>query len=77
MVKSVATVSMEALRQVRRSLKESKRAEVEVFVHPQVASRLLKEDRNYLSAVERQHHAKVIVMSDPSVHLESVRVQAT
>lgn len=77
MVKSVATVSIEALRQVRRSLKESKRSELELFVHPQVASRLLKEDRNYLSNLERQFHAKVIVMSDPSVHLESVRVQST
>ena len=75
MVKSVATVSVEALRQVRRALRESKRTGLEVFVHPQVASRLLKEDRNYLSQLERQFHAKVFVMSDPSVHLESVRIQ--
>ena len=75
MVKSVATVATEALRQVRRALREAKRSEVELFVHPQVASRLLKEDRNYLSALERQFHAKAFVMSDPSVHLEAVRIQ--
>ena len=60
---------------MRRALREGKRPEAELFVHPQVASRLLKEDRNYLSALERQFHAKVFVMSDPSVHLEAVRIQ--
>jgi len=37
--------------------------------------RLLQEDRSALSAIETRHHSKILVLSDPSLHLEQVKVQ--
>jgi len=48
---------------------------VELLVHPQVAVRLLQEDRPSLSAIENDTHSRILVMSDPSLHLEQIRAQ--
>lgn len=74
-VKSVTTMAIQAIRQVKKSLKGTRQKTLELFVHPQVALRLLQEDRPSLSALEAQHQARILVMSDPSFHLEQVKVQ--
>ncbi len=74
-VKSVVTMAIQAIRQVKKALKGTHRKTLELFVHPQVALRLLQEDRPSLSALEAQHQARILVMSDPSLHLEQVKVQ--
>ena len=74
-VKSVVTMAIEAIRQVRRTLKQHKGKTVEVLVHPQVAVRLLQEDRPNLSRLEQQHRCRILVLSDPSLHFEDVKVR--
>ena len=74
-VKSVVTMAIQAIRQAKRALKGTHNKTLELFVHPQVAMRLLQEDRPSLSAIEAQAHARILVMSDPSLHLEQVKVQ--
>ena len=76
-VKSVITMAIHAIRQAKRSLKGARNKNLELFVHPQVAMRLLQEDRPSLSAIEAQAHSRILVMSDPSLHLEQVKVQVT
>ncbi|MBI4341934.1 MAG: Rne/Rng family ribonuclease [Candidatus Omnitrophica bacterium] len=76
-VKSVLTMAIEAIRQARRALKNAQHKSIELLVHPQVAVRLLQEDRPSLSALEAQTHSKILVLSDPSLHLEQVNVQVT
>ena len=74
-VKSVTTMAITAIRQVKRPLKGTRNKRLEVFVHPQVALRLLQEDRPSLTALEAQAHATILVMSDPSLHSEQIKVQ--
>lgn len=74
-VKSVVTMAIHAIRQARRALKGTHDKTLELFVHPQVAVRLLQEDRQSLSALEAQTRSRILVMSDPSLHLEQTKTQ--
>ena len=74
-VKSAVTMAIEAIRQAKRALKRSPHKTVELLVHPQVAVRLLQEDRPNLNRLEQQMRSKILVLSDPSLHFEQVKVQ--
>ncbi len=74
-VKSAVTMAIEAIRQAKRALKGAHQKTLELLVHPQVAVRLLQEDRPSLSALEGQTHSKILVLSDPSLHFEQIKVQ--
>jgi len=74
-VKSAVTMAIEAIRQAKRALKDSQHKTIELLVHPQVAVRLLQEDRPNLSQLEAQAKAKILVLSDPSLHFEQVKIQ--
>ena len=74
-VKSTVTMAIEAIRQAKRALKHAQHKTLELLVHPQVAVRLLQEDRPNLTALEAQSHSRILVLSDPSLHIEQVKVQ--
>ncbi|MBI3319631.1 MAG: ribonuclease E/G, partial [Candidatus Omnitrophica bacterium] len=76
-VKSVVTMAIQAIRQAKRALKGTHHKTLELFVHPQVAIRLLQEDRPSLSTLETRAHARILVMSDPSLHLEQVKAHVS
>lgn len=71
-VKSAVTTAIEAIRQAKRALKNTQHKTLELLVHPQVAVRLLQEDRPSLSALEAKTHSKILVLSDPSLHFEQI-----
>jgi ribonuclease G len=73
-IKSVVTVAIEAIRQAKQALKNAQHKTLELLVHPQVAVRLLQEDRPALSALESQSRSKVLVLSDPTLHVEQVKL---
>lgn len=72
-VKSTITMAIEAIRQAQRALKNTQHKTLELLVHPQVAVRLLQEDRPALSAIEGQTRSKILVLSDPSLHFEQIK----
>ncbi len=74
-VKSVVTMAIDAIRQAQRALKGTTGKTLELYVHPHVAVRLLQEDRQSLTALEQRLRARILVMSDPSLHLEQVKAQ--
>ncbi len=74
-VKSTVTVAIEAIRQARRALADTQHKTLELLVHPQVALRLLQEDRASMSTLENQTRSKILVLSDPSLHLEQIKTQ--
>jgi len=74
-VKSIVTMAIQAIRQAKRMLKGTHQKVLEMFVHPHVAVRLLQEDRPSLTALEEQARARILVMSDPSLHVEQVKLQ--
>ncbi len=73
-VKSSLTVAIEAIRQAKRALKDVRQKTLELLVHPDVAVRLLQEDRPSLSALEAVAQSKILVLSDPTLHIEQVTV---
>ena len=73
-IKSAVTMAIEAIRQAKRALKNAQHKTVELLVHPQVAVRLLQEDRPSLTALEAQARSKILVLSDPSLHFEQIKV---
>ena len=75
-IRSSLTVSINVLRQIKRTFQTAKKRAVEVTVHPDLASRLFNEDRDSIAAIENQYKGRVIVKPDPSVHLEMVKVDA-
>ena len=74
-IRSALTVSIGCLRQIKRAFQTAKKHTVEVTVHPDIAARLFNEDRAAIAAIEAEHHGRVVVKSDPTVHQEMVKVQ--
>ena len=74
-VKSAVTMAIQAIREAKRALKRAPHKTLELLVHPQVAVRLLQEDRPSLTALEAQTQSRILVLSDPSLHFEQIKVQ--
>lgn len=74
LIKSVSTVSIQALRKVKKYLKETKKKQVELHVNPEVTSRLFNEDRQAIEAIEHIFHARIIVKADPLLHVEEIKL---
>lgn len=74
-IRSALTVSILCLRQIKRAFQGSSKRVVEVTVHPDLAARLFNEDRESLTAIEKQFRGRVVVKADPTVHLEVLKVQ--
>lgn len=74
-IRSAVTVSILALRQIRKAFQTSKKQTVEVTVHPDLASRLFNEDRTSIAAIESQYRGRVVVKPDPAHHPEMVKVE--
>lgn len=76
-IKSVITIGIEAVRQAKKALKNSRNKTLELIVHPQVAIRLLQDDRASLRALEQKMKARILIMSDPGLHHEQIKTQFT
>jgi len=49
--------------------------EVVVRAHPKMASRLLNEDRDALSSLERELKARILVREDINFHREETKLE--
>lgn len=74
-VKSVTTMAIEVLRAIRKELEQSRAKEISAYVHPQVANYLLNEDRPFITKLESQHRARIIIIAEPNIHIEKFRLQ--
>jgi ribonuclease G len=74
LIKSVSTVSIQALRKVKKYLKETKKKQVELHAHPEVATRLFNEDPPAIESIERHFRAKINVKADPLLHVEDIKL---
>lgn len=72
-VKSVSTMCIEAMRALRIFLKKTPKPEVEISLHPDVASRFLNEDRVWISNLERERKVRISVKADAGMRMEDIR----
>jgi len=72
-VKSPVTMSIYALRELRRYLKGKSVKQVNITLNPAVIDEILKEKEN-LNFIERKFKTKLNFISDPSLHIEEIRI---
>lgn len=76
-VKSPSTVSYETLREVRRVRVHSKDSrKFLINVHPDVADRLLEEERHHVEELENYLNLQLVIKADPELHIEGFEVIA-
>lgn len=75
-VKSVASMAVETFRKIRRNLQGAKHRTLEVSVNPEVASRILSQDRETLRDFEKANRSKVILLADASLHREDIKIRS-
>lgn len=76
LVKSPLTMSIYALRQMKRYIKQQKRPLIlEVLAHPDVAKYILTEQKSALLFLERHTRSKIAVLDDPNLHFEDIKIK--
>ncbi|APJ02419.1 Rne/Rng family ribonuclease [Silvanigrella aquatica] len=73
-VKSPSTVSYEVIRELLREFSRSNHEGFVVKAHPQVADRLLEEDKIFIDELKSKHSRKVVVKSFLDYHLEHFEI---
>lgn len=73
-VKSVVTMSMKAIREIKKTLHGKTKKNLEVIVHPEVADRLVKQERNAIKSIEKDHNSKIQILYDNSMHIEDINI---
>ena len=73
-VKSVTTMAIQAFKEVKKTLNHSKDRVLNVYVHPQVAERLLNQEQKSIRDLEKTTQSRIVVLADPSLHREDVNI---
>ena len=73
-IKSTATMAIQVIRELRKSLKESRDRIVNAYVHPEVAERLLQQEKKALRYLEKSTGSRISVYSEPTAHREDINI---
>lgn len=73
-VKSVATMAIQVVRELRKSIGSSKGRVLNAYVHPRVAERLLQQEKMSLQQLERLHRSRICIFAEPTLHHEDVNI---
>ncbi len=73
-IKSTATMSIQVIRELRKSLKDSRDRIVNAYVHPDVAERLLQQEKKALQYLEKSTGSRIAVYSEPTAHREDINI---
>ncbi len=74
MVKSATTMGIQTVRELRKSLTHSHGRTVNAYVHPEVAERLLHQEKKALQQIENASRNHIFVYPDPNLHMEDVNI---
>ncbi len=73
-VKSATTMAIQTVKELRKAIGQSQGRTVSAYVHPEVAERLLHQERKAIQHLEHANHSRISVFSDPSLHIEDVNI---
>ena len=73
-IKSTATMAIQVIRELRKSLKDSRDRIVNAYVHPEVAERLLQQEKKALRYLEKSTGSRISVYSEPTAHREDINI---
>lgn len=74
MVKSPATMAIQTVRELHKTVDKTQNRIINVYVHPEVADRLLHQERKAIQQIEKTSHSQISVFSDINSHLEDVNI---
>jgi len=75
-IKSTLTMAISAIRQMKRMLKSlPHRSKISLYAHPDVAWRLLNEQRYAISFLEDKYKSKITINEDPKKHIEDLSLK--
>ncbi len=73
-VKSITTMGIEILREIRRRLTANGHKEIQALAHPAVIEHLLKRERQSIRNLERQFRSRIRLTGDPALHIEEHQI---
>lgn len=73
-IKSAATMSIQTVKEIKRALNTSKGKILNVYVHPQVADRLMNQEQRTIQDLEGTSKSRVMVLADPVLHMEDINI---
>lgn len=76
-VRSATTVSIDVIKQIRKTLGNMRDKTLQVSVHPAVAERLLHHEAKTVSDIERKSKNKILILADASLHVEDSTLNPT
>ncbi len=75
LLKTNATVAIEAIRSLETELRNNKRKIIVLIVHPVIAKRVHDDFRQHIFHLEREHKSKVMIKEDSEMHLEGFKFE--
>lgn len=73
-VKSEVSMAAYALRYLRNSLVNFKPRTVNVALHPEVANKIINDNRNSLRNLERKFRKRIQIVAQPNLHIEDIKI---
>lgn len=73
-IKSITTMGIELLREIRQRMGASAHKDISVVAHPAVVEHLLKRERQSLRNLERQYRSRIRLTGDSTLHVEDLQV---
>ncbi len=75
-IKSALTVTILAIRSLKKTLKNlRRRGNISIYVHPDVAWKLLNEQRSAISYLEDRYKSRILINEDPKKHIEDISIE--
>lgn len=73
-VKSVTTMTIQAIKEMKKTLNGVKNKVVNVYLHPEVAERMLRQEQRSIRELEHSARSRIFILADPSLHREDTNI---
>lgn len=73
-VRSVVTMSLKAIRDIKKTLQGTSSKNINITIHPDVADRLRKQERASLKSIEKDHKSRIHLHANDTYHIEDLTI---
>lgn len=73
-VRSVVTMTIKTIREIKKVLVDQTKKELEVRVHADVAQRLLEQENDTLRNIEKTHKSRITIIPQDAMHIEDISI---
>lgn len=77
LIKSIATIAIEDLRQLKEYLRTCPEKEINVFLYPQLASYMFNKEKQELLLMEQEYKIKINIIADVNQGFEDINITKT